>query len=92
LDKENYVNAVTSKFLNSSSLVEIDVFIDNNIKKKVSCFVNPIYFQVQDNTLSVINLKFPELKEVNLKKIKMDNGKYCEFSIDDGLVELKYIN
>ncbi|MGJ8743532.1 hypothetical protein [Polaribacter sp.] len=92
LDKENYVNAVTSKFLNSSSLVEIDVFIDNNIKKKVSCFVNPIYFQIQDNTLSAINLKFPELEEVNLKKIKMDNGKYCEFSIDDGLVELRYVN
>ncbi|PNW26938.1 leucine-rich repeat domain-containing protein [Formosa algae] len=92
LDKENYINAITSKFLNSSSLLEVDVFIDNNIKKKVSCFVNPNYFQVQDNTLSAVSLKFPELVEDYLKEIKMDNGKYCEFSIDDGFVELKYVD
>lgn len=92
LDKENYINAITSKFLNSSSLIEVDVFIDNNIKKKVSCFVNPNYFQVEDNSLSAVSLKFPELVEHYLKEIKMDNGKYCEFSIDDGFVELKYVN
>lgn len=91
LEKATYINGITSKYLNNSSLVEVDVFIDDNIKKKVSCFINTNFFHANDNTLTALDSKFPTLNELNLIKIKMDNGKYCELSISDRCIELKYV-
>jgi hypothetical protein len=91
LEKENYINGITSKYLNNSSLVEVEVFIDNNVKKKVSCFVNTNYFHADNMVLSRVNQGSLKLVENYLKEVKMDNGKYCEFSIDDDHIELKYV-
>ena len=91
LEKENYIKGITSKYLNNSSLVEVEVFIDNNVKKKVSCFVNTHYFHADNKILSRSNKEYPVLVEDYLKEVKMDNGKYCEFTIDNDLIELKYV-
>lgn len=91
LEKDNYIKGITSKYLNNLSLVEVEVFIDNNVKKKVSCFVNTYYFHADNKILSRANKEFPVLVEDYLKEVKMDNGKYCEFTIDNDLIELKYV-
>lgn len=91
LEKETYINGITSEYLNSSRLEEVAVFIDDNIKKKVSCFINTNFFHAKDNTLTALDSKFPILAEAYLKEIKMDNGKYCEFRITDRSIELKYV-
>lgn len=90
-EKDHYVKAITSSYLNRSQLVQTDVFIDNDIKRKVSCYVNPDYFKTKDNILSTTGINNPVLKEKLLKDVKMDNGKYCEFSINDNHIELKYV-
>lgn len=91
IDKENYIKSITSKYLNSAKLVETNVYINNDIKKKVSCFINPNHFEIKENTLSPINSSFPKVVEEHLKEIKMDNGKYCEFSINEDLIEFRYV-
>lgn len=90
LDKEVYIKSITNKYLTENTLVESSVFIDNNVKKKLSCFVNPNYFKVKDNVLTINDLQFPKLAENHLKKIKMDSNKYCHFTIDNQIIELKY--
>ncbi|MFZ3563184.1 hypothetical protein [Tenacibaculum finnmarkense] len=90
LDKEVYIKSITNKYLTENTLVESSVFIDNNVKKKLSCFVNPNYFKVKDNVLTINDLQFPKLAENHLKKLKMDSNKYCHFTIDNQIIELKY--
>lgn len=90
-EKESYIRGITNKYLNSSALEEVEIFIDNNVKKKVSCFINPNHFHANDKILSLINPKFPELNERYLTDVKMDNNKWCEFNVEDNLIELKYV-
>ncbi|WP_233861189.1 leucine-rich repeat domain-containing protein [Tenacibaculum piscium] len=90
LDKEVYIKSITNKYLIENTLVESSIFIDNNVKKKLSCFVNPHYFKVKDNILTINDLQFPKLAENHLKKIQMDSNKYCHFTIDNQIIELKY--
>ena len=91
IEKETYIEGITSKYLNTHSLQEVDVFIDNNIKKKISCFVNDKYFHANENILKAKNIESTNLTEDLLKEIKMDNGKYCEFNVVEDLIELKYV-
>ncbi|MCG8801995.1 hypothetical protein [Tenacibaculum finnmarkense] len=89
-DKEVYTKSITNKYLNGNALVESSIFIDNAIKKKLSCFVNPNYFKVKDNVLTINDLQFPKLAENHLKKLKMEGNKYCHFTVDNDVIELKY--
>ncbi len=90
LDKELYIKSITNKYLNRNGLVEGAIFIDNNVKKKLSCFVNPHYFKVKDNILTATNLEDFKLAENHLKKIKIEGNKYCHFTVDNAIIELKY--
>ncbi|MBL7472220.1 leucine-rich repeat domain-containing protein [Robertkochia sediminum] len=91
LEKETYIEGITNKHLNDSSLKEVQLFIDNDIKKKISCFINDKYFHAKENILTGVNLESIKLREDFLKEIKMDNGKYCEFNIVEDTIELKYV-
>ena len=89
-DKENYIKGLTNRYLNDSGLAETELFIDNDLKKKVSCFINRKYLYSNNGVLSVIN---PVLKldNNNLLNVKMDNGKWCEFKSENNFIEMKYI-
>jgi len=89
-EKLNYIKGITNKYLNSFGLVETDVFIDNDIKKKVSCFINENNVFVKNGNLSIIDPSLV-LEEKHLVDIKMDNGKWCEFDIKHNFIGLKYV-
>lgn len=91
IDKENYVKGITSRYLNSSKLIQKDIFIDNDVKKKISCYLNPKYFHANEMILSTVTIEFPVLQENYLKDIKMDNGKWCKFNLDSRDIQLKYV-
>jgi len=89
-DKANLVKAITSKYLNDSSLVETEVLIDGNNNKTLRCFINPNYFFVKNGNLCSINPAL-NLDSEYLVDIEKDKKTMCEFNVENNFLRLKYM-